>query len=239
MEKVIKEFKFNCQMTACCCTNMEIFLNPYDILQIAKKYSLSTTEVLDKYILFLKDKDLGIIRPILKSARTGLCEFNLNKLCTIHSHRPLSCRLFPLGRINGDFYLQEAKFCQGLKVDEAIQLSDYLNSDDGTVYIELADVYHKLISSLKKENFALLDNSYYHDLLNVLIYDFDYFYNGEYNYLNSKEKLVLSFYLINILIEEFNKKIITNNQLLIEKLYLEGDKFIAKNFKKQEDYWNK
>lgn len=235
MEKVINEFKFKCQLTACCCTNMEIFLNPYDILQIAKKCSITTTEVLEKYILFLKDKESGILRPILKSARTGLCEFNLNKLCTTHSHRPLSCRLFPLGRIDGEFYLQEAEFCQGLEINETVQLSDYLKSDDGRIYIEIADIYHNIVNSLKKENLELLENSYFHDLLNVLLYDFDYFYNGEYIGLSSKEKVILSFHLIYILIDEFNKKLINNNQLLIEKLYLEGDKFIVENIKKQED----
>lgn len=235
MEKVIKEFRFKCQMTACCCTNMEIFLNPYDILQIAKKCSITTSEVLDKYILFLKDKESGIIRPIFKSARTGLCDFNLNKLCTIHSHRPLSCRLFPLGRIDGDFYLQEAKFCQGLEVNDIVQLFDYLKDDEGNLYLKMTDIYHKLVNSLKNENLAILDNSYYNDLLNVLLYDFDYFYNGDYNHLSSIEKILLSFHLINILIEEFNKKIISDNQLLIDKLYLEGDKFIAKNIKKQEN----
>lgn len=235
MEKVIKEFRFKCQMTACCCTNMEIFLNPYDILQISKKCSLTTTEVLEKYILFLKDKESGLIRPIVKSARSGLCDFNLNKLCSIHSHRPLSCRLFPLGRIDGDFYLQEAKFCQGLEINDTVQLSDYLKDDEGTVYVEMTDIYHKITYNLKNENSAILNNKYYNKLLNVLLYDFDYFYNGEYNHLSSREKAVLSFHLINILIEEFDKKIIIDNQLLIDKLYLEGDKFIAKNIKKQEN----
>lgn len=232
MEKIIKDFKFKCQMTACCCTNMEIFLNPYDILQIAKKCSITTTEVLEKYILFLKDKDSGIIRPIFKRARTGLCDFNLNRLCTIHIYRPLSCRLFPLGRIDGEYFLQEAKFCKGLEEDKIVQLSDYLKDDDGDIYLEMTDIYHKIIVSLKKDNQAILDNPYYIDLLNVLLYDFDYFYNGEYSYLNNKNKVILSFHLIKILIDEFNKDLLKDKPKLIEKLYQEGDKFIAENIKK-------
>ncbi len=236
MEKVIKDFKFKCQMTACCCTNMEIFLNPYDILQIAKKCSITTTEVLKKYIHFLKDKDSGIIRPIFKRARTGLCDFNINRLCTIHSYRPLSCRLFPLGRIDGEYYLQDAKFCKGLGEYENVQLSDYLKGDDGNIYLEMTDIYHKIIDILKKDNQSILENPYYNNLLNVLLYDFDYFYNGEYSYLNNKDKVFLSFHLIKILIDEINKNLITQNQILIDKLYLEGDKFIAESIKKQENH---
>jgi hypothetical protein len=111
-------------------------------------------------------------------------------------------------------------------------LSDYLNDDEGNVYLEMTDIYHRIVNSIKKDYITILDNPYYNDLLNVLLYDFDYFYNGEYNNLSSREKVDLSFHLITILIEEFNKNIINDNQILIDRLYLEGDKFIAENIKK-------
>lgn len=219
-------------MTACCCTNMEIFLNPFDILQIAKEVKITTSEVIDKYILFLKCKDTGFIRPILKSARIGLCDFNKNKLCRIHDHRPLSCRLFPLARIEGDYYLQEAEFCQGLKVDNKIDLSEYLREDSGEEYIESADLYHKTMEDLKTSNSAVLDNKYYYDLINIILFDFDYFYNGELNELKNSEKIKLSFYLIDKLVELFKGHSEMAKEELLENLYLEGDKFIAKNIKK-------
>lgn len=137
-------------MTACCCTNMEIFLNPFDILQISIKTNMTTSEVIDKYILFLEDKETGLRRPILKNARIGLCSFNENKLCTIHDNRPLSCRLFPLARIDGQFYLQKAEFCKGLKEENYIELKDYLIEDNGKDYNNSTELYHEIVSSSKE-----------------------------------------------------------------------------------------
>lgn len=219
-------------MTACCCTNMEIFLNPFDILQIANKTNLTTSEIIDKYILFLEDKESGLRRPILKNARIGLCSFNQEKLCTIHDHRPLSCRLFPLARIKGKFFLQQAEFCQGLKVDNIIELSDYLSEDDGVEYIKSADLYHEIIETLKNLYPSLIKNKYYFDLLNIILFDIDYFYNYELNEISNIDKLKLSFHLANKLMESFSKSDYTKKEDVLENLYLEGDRFIAKNIKK-------
>lgn len=219
-------------MTACCCANMEIFLNPYDILQIAVKTNMRTNNIIDKYILFLEDKETGLTRPILKSARIGLCNFNKNKLCSIHDHRPLSCRLFPLARINGEFFLQKEEFCQGLKVDNNMKLSDYLNEDTGEEYLKSADLYHLIIEDLKYNGSDIIKNKYYYNLLNTIIFDFDYFYNGEFNEFNNNDKIQLSFHLAKYLIESVKKQPEYDKEDLLKNLYLEGDIFIAKNIKK-------
>lgn len=219
-------------MTACCCTNMEIFLNPFDILQIASKTNSSTSEIIDKYILFLEDKESGLRRPIFKNARIGLCSFNHEKLCSIHENRPLSCRMFPLARIKGEFYLQQAEFCQGLKVVSKIELSDYLSEDDGMEYIKSADIYHEIIENLKNHYPDMIKNKYYFDLLNIIIFDIDYFYNNELNDINNIDKLKLSLHVAKKLMESFRKSKHKSKEELLENLYQEGDTFIAKNIKK-------
>lgn len=219
-------------MTACCCTNMEIFLNPFDILQISIKTNMTTSEVIDKYILFLEDKETGLRRPILKNARIGLCSFNKNRLCTIHDRRPLSCRLFPLARIKGEFYLQKAEFCQGLEVDNIIELSDYLNEDRGEEYLKSADMFHEVIDDLKNNYSDMIINKYYYDLLNIILFDIDYFYNYELNEIYNFDKIKLSIHLAKKLMESFSKSGYCNKEELLENLYLEGDIFIDKNIKK-------
>jgi uncharacterized protein len=219
-------------MTACCCTNMEIFLNPFDILQIAFKNNMTTSEVIDKYVLFLENKETGLTRPILKSARIGLCTFNENKLCTIHDHRPLSCRLFPLARIDGEFYLQQAEFCKGLKENNFIELSDYLNEDEGEEYLKSSDLYHEVIEDLKNVYPDMIRNKYYYDLLNIILFDFDYFYNGGLNELHNLDKIKLSIHLAKKIMESFRKEVNMDKEEFLENLYIEGDIFIAKNIKK-------
>lgn len=225
MKKVIDNFSFECQMTACCCTNMEIFLNPYDILQLASAANMTTTELIDRHILFLHDRTNNNQRPILKQARTGICFFNQDKLCMIHKTRPLSCRLFPLARINNEYYIQEADFCQGLKVDRLSDLNDYLDSDTGRVYIEAADRYHLLISAIK-DNLKVDD--YYHKLINILLFDYDYFFNGEYANIENKDKLELIYHLVKELLKLINIEPALNNEEVLNRLFEEGDRFIAK-----------
>lgn len=211
---------------------MEIFLNPFDILQISIKIKMTTSEVIEKYVLFLEDKESGLTRPILRDARNGLCSFNKENLCTVHDHRPLSCRLFPLARIKGEFFLQQAEFCQGLKSDRIIQLSDYLNEDSGKEYLYFADMYHQIIQDLKTNHTALIKNKYYYNLLNILFFDISYFYNYEIEKLQNAEKIMLSIHLAKKLMELFSNRQNLNKEELLDKLYLEGDNFIAKNFKK-------
>ncbi|MDD2370788.1 MAG: YkgJ family cysteine cluster protein [Firmicutes bacterium] len=232
MYKIENEFKFNCQMTACCCQNMEIFLNPYDILMLSSELKLSTTEIVNKYILFLEEKGTGLFRPILKNARKGLCIFNVDNLCIIHLNRPLSCRLFPLARLNGEYYIQNVKFCKGLKENSYIKLMDYLKVDSGLEYLEMADLYHTKYNELKNLNNGLLHNKDYNNLLNILLYDIDYFYGEDLFKFNSKEKLLLSLYLVDRLIEFYENRNEITKEVLIENLYKKGDNFIVKNFNK-------
>jgi len=230
LNKIINEFKFDCQKTAHCCENMEIFLNPFDILKISKKLDNTTTQIIDKYIIFLENTENGLYRPIIKSARRGLCIFNIDKLCSIHNSRPLSCRLFPLARINKEYILQDVDFCKGLKENIANRLLDYIKEDSGIDYLSMADLFHEKYEKLKNLNTGLLNDKYYNNLLNVLLYDFDYFYNGELNYLNCKDKAKLSFYLVENLIEIYDSSKVYDKEVIIEKLFLEGDKFLDKNF---------
>jgi len=228
--EVANKFNFNCHMTACCCQNMEIFLNPYDILKISENLNVTTTEIIDEFILFLEDRETGLFRPILKSARTGLCKFNIDKLCTIHVNRPLSCRLFPLARISGKFLLQQAPFCTGLTDITSIKLTDYLNESSVEEYLSMSDLYHLKYDVLKNLNNGLLKNEYYNNLLNILLYDIDFFYNGELKNINSKDKFTLSLYLVDKLLDIFKLNRSYDKKMIIEELFMEGDKFIVKNF---------
>jgi len=230
LKKLSNDFNFACQRTACCCQKMEIFLNPYDILKIAETLKLSTTKVINKYITFLEDRETNLFRPILKDARKEACAFNTDKLCIIHQNRPLSCRLFPLARINGELKLQKINFCEGLKVQHKVKLADYIKEDDGIEYFAMADLYHEKYKVLKKLKKEILRDKYFQNLLNILLYDFEYFYGDDLHHLNSKEKINLSFFLVDKLIEIYQLNMVKSREKIIEKLFLEGDKFIVENF---------
>lgn len=69
---------------------LTISLNPYDIARLAANKGVSTTELI-----------AGSVNPerqtLLRRADGG-CTFLGDKGCTVHSDRPLPCRLYPLAR---------------------------------------------------------------------------------------------------------------------------------------------
>jgi hypothetical protein len=84
-------FFFKCQKCSVCCSNRTIKLEPYELLRISRNLGITTKEFLKTYV---EDKS-----PILCNKPNGECIFLASNGCGIHSHRPLVCRLYPLGLI--------------------------------------------------------------------------------------------------------------------------------------------
>lgn len=90
----------DCAGCADCCKGMgdTIVLDPYDCYRLTQHLGKSfDTLLLNEIELTPKD---GLVLPNLKMAEdTQSCIFlDKNERCSIHTHRPGICRLFPLGR---------------------------------------------------------------------------------------------------------------------------------------------
>jgi len=82
-------FSYQCNQCGRCCHNQVITLSPYDIIRIARASGISTGEAVAKYTIRRGS--------ILKFEQDGSCAALHRTSCTIHSGRPLACRLYPLG----------------------------------------------------------------------------------------------------------------------------------------------
>lgn len=107
----------DCAGCSACCHGMgeSIVLDPLDIYRLTTNLEMSFEALLTQYIeLNVVD---GVILPNLKMAGPEeACGFlNEKGRCSIHSHRPGICRLFPLGRFyeDGDFkYILQTHECK-------------------------------------------------------------------------------------------------------------------------------
>ena len=107
--------EFNCTCCGECCRgDMHVYLNPDDLILIARFLGLNSTRLLfERSIVIIDDERDGAPRPRLRfgSGRTGCCPFlenrldetdegfNLKGLCRLHpDHKPLVCILAPLFR---------------------------------------------------------------------------------------------------------------------------------------------
>jgi hypothetical protein len=108
-----------------CCADVNILLTPLDVLRLARRTGLTTTEFLDKHALMPITKDLHLPVVMLKmnddDARR--CPFVGEQGCTVYADRPWACRMYPLGMAlpparagvepEPVYFLFEDDFCQG------------------------------------------------------------------------------------------------------------------------------
>ena len=96
-------FKFGCHPgISCfntCCTDVNIFLSPYDVLRMRQRLGISSTEFLDKYTLLPVQKDMTVPVVLLKMQENEkrTCHFVTDEGCGVYSDRPWPCRMYPLG----------------------------------------------------------------------------------------------------------------------------------------------
>ncbi|PAY09533.1 hypothetical protein CK489_02700 [Bradyrhizobium sp. UFLA03-84] len=83
-------FSYNCHACKRCCRNKAIRVNPYEVLRLARRLGLSTTEFIER-----KTEAGG---TVLRSAEDGNCVFLNEQGCSVHPDRPLACRIYPLAR---------------------------------------------------------------------------------------------------------------------------------------------
>ena len=109
MENTSKDtFDFKCDTCGKCCTgstSQEILLSPFDIYNMAKGLNMKIDEVIDKYTeYYLGNNSNFIVVRLLPKPRiidgeiVVACQLLKDGKCSIHNHKPSTCRLYPLGR---------------------------------------------------------------------------------------------------------------------------------------------
>ncbi|HKD69331.1 MAG TPA: YkgJ family cysteine cluster protein [Candidatus Binataceae bacterium] len=145
-------FSYRCGSCGLCCRDKVITLAPYDVMRMAAAAALSTRETIAQYTTRRGS--------LLRFAPDGACAA-LRGLCTIHSGRPLPCRLYPLG-------LERTAGAEHFVALEAAPGSKGLYGEDGTVggfldeqgvepYLAAAEFYFALIPLMRARIASLVD----------------------------------------------------------------------------------
>ncbi|MEE9904330.1 MAG: YkgJ family cysteine cluster protein [Chlorobium sp.] len=138
-------FGFTCNRCRHCCTNKKIQVNPYEIARIADRLGIPTTEFIERFTA-----ENG---SFLKFTDRGSCTFLGPEGCTVHSDRPLVCRLYPLARHVGEkgeewfSELEPEPSCRGTYGIEGT-ISEYLAGQDALPYMQAANIYLNLLWKL-------------------------------------------------------------------------------------------
>ena len=122
-----------------CCSDVNIFLTPYDILRLKNALGITSQEFLSKYTVSPFDQNLKypvILLQMGDDEKTS-CPFVAEMGCSVYDDRPWACRMYPLGLaspgencpdLNEEFYflLKEA-VCKGFQEDNKQTVGQWLS----------------------------------------------------------------------------------------------------------------
>lgn len=145
----------DCVGCSSCCRDMgsSIVLDPLDFYRLTGSLEMNFEALLDRYVeLNVVD---GIILPNLKmDETTKACGFlDENGRCSIHSHRPGICRLFPLGR-----YYEGDRFSYFLQVHECtkenrtkVKVKKWIDTPDLKQYERFVSQWHSFLNAMEAQ----------------------------------------------------------------------------------------
>jgi Fe-S-cluster containining protein len=157
--------RFRCHRNvACwnaCCSNIDISLTPYDILRLARRLGLSTTEFLEDYTVPYEMEKDGLAGVKLRPVEDGTaCRFMETEGCRVYSDRPTACRYYPVALLSmrkqdepsdRDAYaLVREPHCLGHAEPRELTIDAYRDEQGLPEYDELARGWRQLI--LKKKS---------------------------------------------------------------------------------------
>lgn len=153
-------FKFSCHKgISCfnkCCTDVNIFLTPYDIIRLKNRLGITSQEFLDRYTFLPIDESQNHPVVMLKMGDDDekSCPFVRSEGCSVYEARPWSCRMFPLGVASpkggsdsgsGDFYFMiEEPVCKGYAEDKTWTVGEWIDNQGVDRYSEMGELFKEI-----------------------------------------------------------------------------------------------
>lgn len=154
------EFKFSCHKgMSCfnlCCSDVNIFLTPYDIIRLKNNLKIFSQEFLDMFTFLPIDESQNhpVVMLKMNPDEKKSCPFVRSEGCSVYEDRPWSCRMFPLGVASpkdsggngdGDFYfIIEEPVCKGYSETKSWTVADWLSDQGVERYSEMGELFKEV-----------------------------------------------------------------------------------------------
>lgn len=153
------EFTFGCHKNiSCfnkCCSDVNIFLTPYDIIRLKNALNISSQDFLDNFTLLPIDENQNhpVVMLRMNSDENKSCPFVGKEGCSVYKDRPWSCRMFPLGVAspkdtrdeNGEFYfLLEEPVCKGYEEGNNWTVEDWMRDQEVDEYAQMGELFKEI-----------------------------------------------------------------------------------------------
>ncbi len=136
------EFTFACHKgVACfnsCCSDVNIFLTPYDIVRLRRALGISSGEFLKKYTLMPSGENLDypVVQLKMDEDAKKTCPFVTDQGCRVYADRPWPCRMYPLGLASSEdegkedgnefYFVLEDSDCKGFEEKKTWKVAGWL-----------------------------------------------------------------------------------------------------------------
>ena len=133
-----------------CCSNVDMFLYPYDIIRLKRHLGLASSEFLEQYIRVVQGQNPyfpSLMMRMTDDERRS-CPFLVESGCSVYENRPASCRMYPLeravdrnpqgGRPEEFYFVTRHQYCMGHQSDKKWSCKEWLR-DQGLLYYNLMD----------------------------------------------------------------------------------------------------
>jgi len=154
-------FKFGCHPgVSCfntCCSDVNIFLSPYDVLRLTERLGITSTEFLEKYTLLPVHRDMTTPVVILKmnEDEAKQCPFLTENGCGVYTDRPWPCRMYPVGLATSKdtedgwrgerfYFLLEEGSCLGHQEGKEWTIQEWMDDQEMDAYDAWGEAYKEL-----------------------------------------------------------------------------------------------
>jgi Fe-S-cluster containining protein len=149
-----RESAFSYQCSACsrCCHNKAIRVGPYEILRLARRLGMTTTEFIAQHT------EAGGTMLRMRDENDRACIFLNQQGCSVHPDRPLACRLYPLARwVDPDGHESFGHLTPHPKTEGVYgtggTVGDYLDNQGVAPFFEMGErygaVYQRMVDRLE------------------------------------------------------------------------------------------
>ena len=155
------QFTFGCHPGVscfnCCCSDVNIFLSPYDVLRLKQRLGMTSGEFLERYALLPVQREMRtpvvVLRMNEDEAKT--CPFVGDAGCGVYADRPWPCRMYPVGLAaqkdtadgwRGDrfYFLMEEEGCKGFQESKQWSVKEWLDDQEVDAYDEWGEAFKEL-----------------------------------------------------------------------------------------------
>jgi hypothetical protein len=137
-----ERFSYVCNRCRRCCHRKFIRLNPYEIARLARNQGQTTSAFQTASTTTVEN--VGVV--LRQREDDASCVFLGPEGCTVHSDRPLACRLYPLGRQVSEDGIETWTHTEPHPQSEGEYgakgvIADFITGQDTALYIQATDEY--------------------------------------------------------------------------------------------------